>query len=597
MISQPKTITMKKGILFLAFIFSSQIIFAQKEEWNKHFDLTSEAAKIDDDFYANPDASKIPAIIAKYQEALDLIQQVENKSSDYSDAAKIEKAYINKCISYLYHEIKDYPKQEEYANKAFGYWPYYNSLSKSAVLKHIEFTESDPFDKEYTEMLYLAVFSAYRNGNYSRIYEMEKLYEPVKKGIQHFNEWLIIYDIARTYQNDSNNSDEKAKHWVAALEKGPALSSENKEKNKGPFDFMVKHTGNMITNDNNIKLRGAKALYANEKYVEANKLYSSYAKSTSSPSLDAGWDYSESAMKEPDKTDARNAVNIIEQHTSGFSEYEWERLQKVYEFIGDTEKAQGIKSKIEQARRKAEEERRLQAQRDEEERKRREKEERKRDARGRFSVAVSTNPFMYIWNDYPVALDIRIGRVVNEFRVNFARTREGKTDKYHYGQWRSDGAAKDFGYKFSGMEYSYTLKILLGNVQERSKGRRKEVIGGYVGFQPRYSMYDFNTEIVNFENATTHFIEPYTVNASATRYDFCIMGGFLGDNLGGFFHIDYYFGVGVGYRTFDISSPDAGFNYDNYTFNNNGVRRYDPDRWNKIYVPVRFGFRMGINLL
>ena len=227
----------------------------------------------------------------------------------------------------------------------------------------------------------------------------------------------------------------------------------------------------MITNDNKVKLRGAKALYENEKYAEANKLYSSYAKSAGSPTLDVGWDYSESAMKEPDKTDARNSVNIIEKHTSGFAGYEWERLQKVYEFIGDYDKVNEIKNKIAEARRKAEEERRLQAKRDEEERKRREKANRKANARGNFSVAVATNPLMYIWNDYPISLDIRIGRVVNEFRVNFARTREGKTDKYHFSQWKADGAAKDFGYKFSGMEYSYTLKILLGNVQERSKGK------------------------------------------------------------------------------------------------------------------------------
>ena len=179
---------MKKGLLFLVLIFISQFLFAQKEEWNKHFDITDEASKLDDDFYETPDAAKIPTIIAKYQEAIVLIEQVESKSSDYSEAAKLEKAYINKNISYLYQEVKDYPKQEEFVNKAFEYWPYYNALNKSAVLKHIEFNESDPFDRDYTRLIYLGTFSAHRNGHFSRIYELEKLYEPVKKGIEPFSE-------------------------------------------------------------------------------------------------------------------------------------------------------------------------------------------------------------------------------------------------------------------------------------------------------------------------------------------------------------------------------------------------------------------------
>ena len=123
-------------------------------------------------------------------------------------------------------------------------------------------------------------------------------------------------------------------------------------------------------------------------------------------------------------------------------------------------------------------------------------------------------------------------------------------------------------------------------------------MAGYVGFQPRYAKYNFASEPYTFTNSTTMIPETFnTISASATRYEFCILGGFLGDNLGGFFHIDYYFGVGVGYRKLDISSTDATFNYSNYSFDDNGDKRFDPDRWNKIYVPVRFGFRIGINLL
>lgn len=111
---------MKKVILFIILTFSFQLVFAQKEEWTKQFDKVKEVTSLDDDFFAKPDASKIPALIAKYQEALDLIAVVESKSSDYTDALTYRKAWIYKNIAYLYSEIDDFKKQEEYMNKAFA---------------------------------------------------------------------------------------------------------------------------------------------------------------------------------------------------------------------------------------------------------------------------------------------------------------------------------------------------------------------------------------------------------------------------------------------------------------------------------------------
>ncbi len=324
-------------------------------------------------------------------------------------------------------------------------------------------------------MVYLAAWAGHENNNYNRVFELEKIYEPVKKGLNYYREWAISYDIARSY-DIKKSKEEKAEHWIIALEKWPAIDSESKKSNEeGPLNnSMIKKINGMTTTDNSLMLRAAKALYAVEKYTESDKWFGNYAKAASSPTLESGWQYSESAMKEPDKTDARNAVNIIERYSSGFSEYEWERLQKVFEFIGDNAKVQEIKSKIAEARRKAEEERRLQAQRDEEERKRRERAERKANARGNFSVAVATNPFMYIWNDYPVSVDIRFGRIVNEFRVNFSNTTD-KGDKYRFGQYKLGSSSNNASnpYKYKGMEYSYTLKILARKMQTKKCWQKK----------------------------------------------------------------------------------------------------------------------------
>lgn len=604
---------MKKLILLLSIslLLCSADLFAQKDEWTKQFELTKEATTLDDNFYKEPSADKIPSIVAKYQEAIDLLNKVQSLSSEYKDAVIYRKSWIYSQIAYLYEKVNDAKKQEEYIMKALDIWPTLGSISLSNTKKHIKFDNSHPFDRQYHKILYHASTAAYTNYKYEFVISLEEKYKPVQKEIEPFKEWVIYYNIARAYAgqyddifldwfgegDNSIKEEDVIEHYVKSLEVWEPVPDEDKERNKSPLDYTAKTLGSYTTNDNNLKLRTAKALYNVEKYEEADKWYSSYAKSASSPTLSAGWDYSESAMKEPDKTDARNAVNIIEQHTSGFLIPDWERLAKVYDFIGDTNRKSEIMKEIEKNKQRKEQERKEQEKRDEEARKHREKEERKANSRGQFSVAVATNPLMYIWNDYPVSLDIRIGRVSNEFRVNIAGTRPGKGDDFHFGQWNAKGVTDDLRYHFKGYEFSYALKILSKKGFSTTRSKRKQFVGGYFGFQPRYSTYDFEPEEISYMNSTTNLTEPHTISATANRYDFCLVGGFLGDNIGGFFHVDYYFGIGVGYRSLSISSDKTGFDPANYIYDDTTDRRYDPDRWNKIYVPVRLGLRIGINLL
>jgi hypothetical protein len=600
---------MKKVVLFIIIIFSFQLVFAQKEEWTKHFEKTKEATTIDNDFYASPDSTKIDAILEKYNEALNLLKEVENKSIEHKDAIAYRRAWIYTQIAYLYQALKNNNKQEQNINKAFEYWPEFNTINQSNASKYIKFEDVNAFDNHYAKMIYLAAEAAYGNYSYETGIRLKTKLQSLKSGVNTFSEWGAYYEIARCteayYEDDflyemwgSENitEDNVLEAWIKALEVWQLMKSEDKDRNKGPFDYIIEGLNSFNTKDNSLRLRAANALYAVEKYADANKWFNSYSQSTTAP-LEVGWNYSESAMKEPDKIDARNAAVILEKYSSGFSEYDWERLQKVYEFIGDNNKAQEIRNKIAEARRRAEEERRLQAQRDEEERKRRERAERKANARGNFSVAVATNPIMYIWADYPVSLDIRIGRISNEFRVNITDTRPGKGDNYHFGQWRADGISNDLRYHYSGYELSYTLKILGRNGFSSTKSKRKQYVGGYVGFQPRYAMYDFNPEFISFTDATTAITESHLITASAQRYEFSLMGGFLGDNLGSFFHIDYYIGVGIGYRNLDISSDKADFDINKYRFDQTTDQRYEPKRWDKLYVPIRLGLRFGINLL
>lgn len=597
---------MKKALLFIFSLLFFQTLYAQKEDWNKSFDISKEADALGDEFYKNPDAAKIPAIVAKYEEALSLINKALDNGVECKDAAAYRKSYIYKEIAYLYDEVDNYKEVHEYNDKAFEQWPSFYSLDRNKMSGCLKFESSDPYDIAYTEMINQGVRVYKKNKNYNKVFELLKLYEPVKKGITDYEEWSIYYTGASAYYEEKNNDLAylKQDYFIRSLEVWPRLEKEDKETNKGLFDFTVKQMGGIYFIGMNEKgmdyegqgIRAAKALYNVEKYKEADKHFSTYQKLSPHHTLDIGWLYSESAMKEPNKEEAKKAVSIIEEFTSGFSTSEWERLQKVYEFIGNNDKVQEIKNKISEIKRKEEEEQRLKAQREEEERKRREKENRRAGARGRFSLAVGTNPLMYIWKDYPISLDIRIGRIDNEFRVNILNNPK---DKYHFGQWNAKGNAKTFPYNYSGMEYSYTLKIIAKNADTKTVRKRKQIMAPYFGFQPRYSHYNFTSEPLTFTDGNYQLQTFQDISISATRYDFCLMGGFLGDNIGGFFHIDYYFGVGVGYRKLDISSTsnDPNFNYASFIFDDTGDRRFDSGRWNKIYMPFRFGFRIGINIL
>lgn len=614
---------MKKVILFAfsLFILFSQTLIAQDEDLKKGDAALTKVDSLYTLFFKKDSMSALgitqQAILNKtlgyWKEAEEAYIKAVAIKSDYAPGVKYVQAYYNSSFAEFHENLKEYESAASYIDKAFTYRPSLNSPSKYDVNKFWPLTQDD-WNYDFLYQIYLGTRIHYKLKNYDKVLELLKVMEASIAPANYYNAFSVYHEGARVADQFSKD-DLEMEYRIKTLEYFPKMEQDLKERNEKLIPEIITNIKeNNAVKDAEWYARSAKAISQYEKYADANQQYKKYSTSTS-PTLQNGWDYSETAMKEPDKEDAKNAIKIIEKYTSGFSEYEWERLQKVYEFIGDNAKVQEINNKIIEARRKAEEERRLkaqrdeqerklQAQRDEEERKRREKANRKANARGNFSVAVSTNPFMYIWKDYPIALDIRIGRIVSEFRVNLSNTTD-KGDKYRFGQYKlgSNSNSNPYPYHYKGMEYSYSLKILAGNMDTKNVGRRKQITSAFVGFQPRYAKYNFRSEPYTFTDSTTMVPQTFNnISASATRYEFCILGGFIGDNLGGFFHIDYYFGVGIGYRQLDIAaslpdgSADPTFKYENYAFGDNGDKRFDPDRWNKFYVPVRFGFRIGINL-
>jgi hypothetical protein len=82
-----------------------------------------------------------------------------------------------------------------------------------------------------------------------------------------------------------------------------------------------------------------------------------------------------------------------------------------------------------------------------------------------------------------------------------------------------------------------------------------------------------------------------TFNPTETRYDFVLQGGNM--IIGRFFHLEIYYGMGIGYSQFDKGGPstlDA-----NYTVRNHKFLTNRPET--RLGTSWRMGLKLGINLV
>jgi hypothetical protein len=192
-------------------------------------------------------------------------------------------------------------------------------------------------------------------------------------------------------------------------------------------------------------------------------------------------------------------------------------------------------------------------------------------------IGISTNPVNFYWGQYLGAVHFMFPKKSHEFRVNY------NTSSTHLFWKRSDDKTPGaVFFIFSGYELSYTLKFMEKDIKG-VKGKRF-----YSGPQFRVENREYVPANVRVAK-DMDFSNPYTkkIEARSDRYEALLMVGTQRRSSRWFF-IDYFFGVGVGYKTFITQNLEA---------NEQPLDdRFNKGLWNKAYVPVHAGVRVGVIL-
>jgi len=200
------------------------------------------------------------------------------------------------------------------------------------------------------------------------------------------------------------------------------------------------------------------------------------------------------------------------------------------------------------------------------------------------SIELIGLPFGHI----PVSLNLRTGRVMQEFRFDYVW---GAKTKYRFGRAFAKGD-KGERYQFTGWDAGYGLSVILGN--DFKQGNRKKGRSAFycpaIGLDFRYANWNFDpirTNVLNDDGGTTE--SNVLINAKTNRYEICYRTSFV--TVTRYVTIDYYLGLGIGYRTL---TTEQGRNVEKEHFDD---PRLHADRWNKLYMPLRMGLKIGLNVL
>jgi len=133
---------------------------------------------------------------------------------------------------------------------------------------------------------------------------------------------------------------------------------------------------------------------------------------------------------------------------------------------------------------------------------------------------------------------------------------------------------------YHGYQASYTFKVL-------SNGDKKNT-WNYLGAEFRYTDRDYTDSITYADKKNPTERKTALINPHADVFDACLLFGRI--HRYKLLYTEIFGGVGVGYKMLSFnSSYDA-------TANVIGNAPFKPDIWNKLYIPIRIGFRLGVAL-
>lgn len=187
----------------------------------------------------------------------------------------------------------------------------------------------------------------------------------------------------------------------------------------------------------------------------------------------------------------------------------------------------------------------------------------------------------------PVSLNLRTGRIWQEFRFDYVW---GAKSKYRFGRAFAKGD-KGERYEFTGWDVGYAFTYIVGNdFKQGNRKGRSVFFAPMLGFDLRYVNWNLSPIVSNVYDENGYLSDANVlINAKTNRYELCYRVGFL--TMTKFVTIDYYMGLGIGYRTL---STAQGRSVEDENFED---PRLNANRWNKIYMPLRLGVKIGFNLL
>lgn len=250
------------------------------------------------------------------------------------------------------------------------------------------------------------------------------------------------------------------------------------------------------------------------------------------------------------RPDENKWIKLLEGRQSSLSSSEIDRLGALYDLLGMTEKKKALAG-----------------------------------SRGKTATWEQTH-FGFSTNPYNI---IQLGQVLIAF--DYMRPKVSHELRYvHYQNTPNyfQGDLKEIGDKlveklyYSGNSISYTMKFMIPS-------ERMKWFYLYNGPQVRYETRDYKPEnlpILDKEH-TNAPKDTISVTGKSQRLDLTYMFGSQARLK--FFLVDYYLGVGIGYKTMEHPEIDE-TKFEVFD------ARYRPAKWNKPYIPIRAGIRIGFIL-
>jgi len=312
----------------------------------------------------------------------------------------------------------------------------------------------------------------------------------------------------------------------------------------------------------------------NEKKIAHN--YLTEAKLHDHSSIDELYDYIEKTKtwrEELSNTDdratakdhIRRACNLIFEKMNEYStSADYEKLLAYYQYIDDSN---GINTTQQKIAEKKEEER---------------KEERREKLRYNWGLCVGVAPGKLIWQAKYNQLSVHADLVTAGFSHGFRYCKyDLYTDKSRFGAYGVDDGEPGDNNTYSGWEGSWwiNMKSISGN----------EIISLTPNLEFRYGNYEFlpvTTSIIDRGSNTYEFTD-VTINPIGKRFDVTYnmkVTSWLFNRI----YFQTVFGVGIGYRWLETE-------YDSNKYAIEYVN-FGDERWPKLTMPVRVGFRAGIRL-